>query len=175
MFDCLVITACWGISPSKFLCPQTSDAEGGFSRHWPWLGLQRPILLKLAKKLWLAVRAVPEQKCIQTKENTNKIIFICIRSLVQVIIQFCKHMQLWLDLSVQQLFLQTLPPKISQLNYRNLQVLQCLEIFLSSHLFTSYLYCQFFGVVQHCGQLSCELHQDIFNTFALKCWPCRGN
>lgn len=83
--------------------------------------------------------------------------------------QFCKQKHPWADPNVRQPFIPTLPPKISPLNYKTLQVLQYLEIFPPS-IFT------ILGLVQLCGQLSFELDQgtDVsFCTFALKHWSCK--
>lgn len=68
--------------------------------------------------------------------------------------QFCKQKPPWADLNVRQPFIPTLPPKISSLNYRTLQVFHYLEIFLTS-AFTV------LGLVQFCGQLSFEWIREL--------------
>lgn len=123
----------------------------------------------------LLILAKAVQNCAKTGVNSaekgtqTKPVFSAASGLWFRSSQFCKQQHPWADLNVRQPFITTLPPKISPLNYKMLQVLQYLEIFLPS-IFTV------LGLVQLCGQLSFELDQgtDVsFYTFALKNWSCK--
>lgn len=127
-FDCLVITACRGGDAPKFLFPQTSDSECDLSRYEPGLNTRRYCLIwpKLA-------RAVPEQEWIQLKKEPRQKLFFQLHQVSGSGHHAVLQTQATLSgLSVRELFIPTLPPKISLFKYSSLQVLQHLEIFLPS-------------------------------------------